>query len=85
MSDINVKNQTQKIYIDPTTRSIAVTNAGPVGPTGSLPTYVKVGTGSPEGSVIAPVGTLYLNQTGGAGTTLYVKESGTGSTGWQPK
>lgn len=41
------------------------------------------GDGSPEGVVVAPVGTAYLRTDGGAGTTLYVKESGTGNTGWR--
>lgn len=40
------------------------------------------GTGSPETVVTAGVGSLYLRTDGGAGTTLYVKESGTGNTGW---
>jgi hypothetical protein len=44
------------------------------------------GAGSPEGVVVAPVGSLYGRTDGGAGTTLYVKESnGTGSTGWVAK
>lgn len=43
------------------------------------------GTGSPEGVVTAPVGALYSNTTGGANTTLYVKESGVGNTGWIAK
>lgn len=43
------------------------------------------GTGSPEGVVTAPVGSLYTRTDGGAGTTLYVKESGTGNTGWVAK
>lgn len=43
------------------------------------------GTGSPEGVVTAPVGTAYLRNDGGAGTTLYVKETGTGNTGWAAK
>lgn len=43
------------------------------------------GTGSPEGVVTASVGALYTRTDGGAGTTLYVKESGTGSTGWVAK
>lgn len=47
--------------------------------------YFRVGTGSPEGSVTAPVGTLYTRTDGGANTTLYVKESGTGNTGWVAK
>lgn len=51
----------------------------------SLVTLVRSGEGSPEGVVAAPVGTLYLNSSGSSGTTLYVKESGTGSTGWAAK
>lgn len=43
------------------------------------------GTGSPEGVVTAPVGTAYLREDGGAATTLYVKETGTGNTGWVAK
>jgi hypothetical protein len=43
------------------------------------------GSGTPENVVKAPVGTLYTNRTGGAGSTLYVKESGTGNTGWVAK
>ena len=43
------------------------------------------GTGSPEGVVTAPVGSLYTRTDGGANTTLYVKESGTGNTGWIAK
>lgn len=44
---------------------------------------VMYGAGSPEGSVSAPVGTIYRRTDGGASTTLYVKESGTGNTGWK--
>lgn len=40
------------------------------------------GTGSPEGVVTAPVGSLYTRTDGGTGTTLYVKEFGAGNTGW---
>lgn len=43
------------------------------------------GTGSPEGVVTAVVGRLYLRTDGGVGTTLYVKESGSGNTGWAAK
>ena len=53
-----------------------------LGPSG--PTWTN-GTGSPEGVVTAPVGSLYSRTDGGAGTTLYVKESGTGNTGWVAK
>lgn len=43
------------------------------------------GSGTPEGAVAAAVGTAFLRSDGGAGTTLYVKESGTGNTGWVGK
>jgi len=45
----------------------------------------RSGMGSPESVVTAPIGTLYRRLDGGAGTTLYVKESGTGNTGWSAK
>jgi len=48
---------------------------------GTTSTY-NSGTGSPESSVTAPVGSIYTRTDGGASTTLYVKETGTGNTGW---
>lgn len=50
----------------------------------SGPKWVS-GTGSPEGVVTAPIGSLYSNLSGGASTTLYVKTSGSGNTGWTAK
>lgn len=41
--------------------------------------------GTPEGVVVAGVGSEWINTTGGAGTTLYIKQSGTGNTGWAGK
>lgn len=52
---------------------------------GAAETKLRSGTGSPEGVVTAPVGSLYCRDDGGAGTSLYVKESGTGNTGWVGK
>jgi hypothetical protein len=46
---------------------------------------ILTGSGTPEGSIVAVVGSLYLRTNGGANTTLYVKESGTGNTGWIAK
>jgi hypothetical protein len=40
------------------------------------------GSGSPQGNVSAPVGSIYQNTSGGTGTTIYYKASGTGNTGW---
>lgn len=44
-----------------------------------------IGSGSPASSVTAGPGSIYRNQAGGTTTTLYVKESGTGNTGWVAK
>ena len=45
------------------------------------------GSGSPEGVVYGPIGSMYTRTNGGAGTTLYVKESGAynTNTGWVAK
>lgn len=51
----------------------------------TLSVTVTEGEGSPEGVVFAKVGSLYLRLNGGAGTTFYVKESGSGNTGWAAK
>jgi hypothetical protein len=45
-----------------------------------------IGTGSPNGAVTASPPARYWNRSGGAGTTLYVKESGANTnTGWVGK
>lgn len=46
---------------------------------------IQGGANTPEGAITAPVGSLFLRTNGGANTTLYVKESGTGNTGWVAK
>lgn len=46
---------------------------------------VSTGAGAPEGVVTAPVGSMFLRNDGGAGSTLYVKESGSSNTGWVAK
>lgn len=43
------------------------------------------GSGSPEGVVTAIVGSTYRRTDGSTGTSFYVKESGTGNTGWVAK
>ena len=52
----------------------------------ALDARFKHGTGSPEGVVVADIGCQYTNLSGGASTTLWVKESGNGlATGWIAK
>lgn len=46
---------------------------------------IIAGDDDPEGSISAPPGSLFLNSSGGADATMYVKESGTGNTGWVAK
>lgn len=43
------------------------------------------GKGTPEGAITAPIGSRYRRTDGGALTSFYVKESGTGNTGWVAK
>jgi len=47
-----------------------------------IDSHIMYGFGSPESTVIGIVGDLYMRKDGGSGTSLYVKEYGTGYTGW---
>lgn len=40
------------------------------------------GTGDPEGVVTAPIGSIYFRVDGGSNHAVYIKEGGTGNTGW---
>lgn len=63
-------------HVDAIFGKVFITSGGP---------SIRTGGGSPESAVTAPVGSLFLRNDGGAGTTLYVKESGSGTTGWVGK
>lgn len=52
---------------------------------GPVSATMGICTGSPEGVMSANVGSVRFRIDGGAGTSLYVKESGTGTTGWVAK
>lgn len=43
---------------------------------------VLSGTGSPEGVLEAEPKQMYMDESGSAGSILYIKQTGTGSTGW---
>jgi hypothetical protein len=51
--------------------------------TGTTSVKDLVGTGTPEGVVTGAVGSMFRRTDGAAGTTLYIKETGTGATGWR--
>lgn len=62
--------------------------AGAVAISHSAASFIGVnlyGNGSPNGAVTAIPGSIYQNTAGGALTTLWVKESGTGNVGWVAK
>lgn len=46
---------------------------------------IYAGSGTPEGAIAAPIGSIFLRSDGSTNTTLYVKESTTGNTGWAAK
>lgn len=51
-----------------------------------LVTFIHIGSGTPEGAEVGSVGHIFLRTDGGAGTTLYVKQSGASTnTGWSAK
>lgn len=56
-----------------------------IGPPGDGTLFIRWGAGTPEASIAGNVGSLWLRTDGGASTTLYIKESGTGTTGWIAK
>ena len=70
-------------YISITSGNVDIQNSATLTINGAV---VRAGTGSPNGAVTGNPGDLYLNKSGGAGTTLYIKESGSGTnTGWVGK
>ena len=46
---------------------------------------IFIGSGTPEAAVTADIGSTFHRTDGGAATSFYVKESGTGDTGWVAK
>jgi hypothetical protein len=73
----NNGNQLFKFQSVSLTRPVLVLgNGGPI---------ITFHTATPEGAITAPVGSICFNTGGGASTTLYVKTSGTGNTGWTAK
>lgn len=73
---------TQGLLIAPSTGRVTFSNTIRVNNTVAS---VNSGTGSPEGVLTAAVGSIFMRTDGGASTTLFVKESGAGNTGWVGK
>lgn len=49
----------------------------------TLAPHIRSGSGTPEGAIVAPIGSTFSRSDGGASTSIYVKESGSGNTGWR--
>lgn len=75
-SRVAFRNSANSAYVGIRCASIALDGAG---------VTISIGTGTPEGAVSAVVSSLFLRTDGGASTSLYVKESGSGNTGWVAK
>lgn len=43
---------------------------------------IMAGVGVPEGSITAGVGSIWIREDGSGTSTLYVKKTGSGNTGW---
>ncbi len=73
--------------------ALTTTGATVLGSTLQVETTIRVGgatgplilSGAGAPAVSAPVGSIYQRTDGGANTSLYVKESGTGTSGWVAK
>ncbi|MMZ55870.1 Phage tail fiber repeat protein [compost metagenome] len=72
-TDFSISNPTGKLVLSDQSGGMDLKNL----------IHLYQGNGSPEGTLSAPVGALYRRWDGGVGTTLYVKQSGDGNTGWR--
>lgn len=64
------------------TGKFVVYNKIQLGDTGNR--FIGWGSGTPLGALSADIGSKWFNSDGGAGVTEWVKESGTGTSGWVP-
>lgn len=63
----------QTVAAGPWSRVTFGSSSGPI---------ITSGTGSPEGVLTAPIGSVYLRTDGSTGSSVYFKETGSGNTGW---
>ena len=63
---------------------LVVKGSGVIAPQGT-DAHIYSGYETPEANVTAAPGSVYLRTAGGTSTSFYVKESGSGNTGWVAK
>lgn len=89
-ADISTRVGTERIHVDEdgevtiSTGNLIIGTAGKGIDMNGGP-QILFGTATPEGTVTAAIGSMFMRSDGGANTSLYVKESGTGNTGWVGK
>jgi parallel beta-helix repeat protein len=71
--------------LDNPTNIVIAANDLTISTTGTGHRIDHTGPGTPEGVIHAAIGSIWRRTDGGAGTALYIKESGTGNTGWVAK
>lgn len=77
-------NDTTLIAMLGNSGTLSLSSAIRIGDVVSGPLIIS-GSGSPEGSLTAVQGSKFMRIDGGANTSSYIKESGTGNTGWVAK
>lgn len=84
-TNLNIVSTDGSIVLGPASSGVVQITAGAKWRFATTNVVMASGTNTPEGALSAPVGSIYMRDNGGAVTTLYVKESGTGNTGWVAK
>ena len=82
--DVKVLNQKPEPRLTLTGNTLGIAGGNNI--TLPLPTNVGIeisGTGSPEGRIIAEIGTTYVDTAVTNGALKWIKESGNGNTGWR--
>ena len=80
---LSVKTRTGNKILTADTTQVTI-NSGKLRIGNETAPFIKAGSGTPLFVVSAPVGSLYLRTNGVTDSTLYVKFSGTDSSGWKP-
>ena len=63
--------------------TLPTTTSSPSGTPGKVSEYEIHGTGMPNGKVVAPIGTTYVDTSVTNGALKWIKQSGNGNTGWK--
>jgi len=84
---MNILRLSGSAYIEGTTsvQHLLLASAKKIHDNSLAGAFIRFGTATPENVVTAPVGSMFLRTDGDENTTLYIKETGVGNTGWVAK